>query len=70
MITKLELKSLCGRSLPSAKFGAWIVESVSDTIEGRSRLVSANLKAEIWMATSELVESFRILNQTNYDGSD
>jgi hypothetical protein len=49
------LQALKGRSLPSSKFGAWIVDQVSPTVNGRSRLVTANLKGEQWINTWDLV---------------
>lgn len=54
----MNLQSLKGRSLPSRKHGAWIVDSISHDISGRSRLVTANLKGEQWIWTSSLVEMF------------
>lgn len=64
----MNLKSLKGRSLPSVKHGAWIVDEVSKTIEGRSRLVTANLKGEQWVWTYKLVDMFGLLDeQTHLD---
>lgn len=58
----MNLQSLKGRSFPSPKFGAWIVDHVSSTIDGRSRLLSANLKHEAWVWTSALVNAFEIMD--------
>lgn len=63
----LELKSLLGRSLPSLKYGAWIVDKVSKTIQGRSRLVTGNLKGVQCVWTHELVEMFNILDEEKID---
>lgn len=57
------LLSLKGRSLPSKRFGAWIVDRVSETIDGRSRLISASLKHEEWVWTRDLVEMFKTLDK-------
>ena len=55
---------LVGRSLPSEKFGAWIVDRASETIDGRSRLVTANLKGEQWVWTRDLIDMFRELDSS------
>lgn len=52
------LQRMVGRSLPSQKYGAWIVAEVRGNIEGRSRLVTANLKGEQWVWTRSLVAMF------------
>lgn len=49
------LQRMVGRSLPSKKYGAWIVAEVRGNIEGRSRLVTGNLKGEQWVWTRSLV---------------
>lgn len=58
----MNLQSLKGRSFPSPKFGAWIVDSVSHTIDGRSRLLSADMRREAWVYTSSLVHAFELLD--------
>ena len=59
------LHRMVGRSLPSLRFGAWIVDRVSDGIEGRSRLVTVDLKGEQWIWTRHLVEAFEMLDASN-----
>lgn len=59
------VQRLVGRSLPSQKYGAWIVAEVRGNIEGRSRLVTANLKGEQWVWTRSLVEMIAELDAPN-----
>lgn len=58
----MNLESLKGRSIPSSKFGAWIVDQVSATMEVRSRLVTGDLKREQTISTQSLVNMFEILD--------
>lgn len=53
--TRDDLQSLVGQSIPSVRFGAWIVDTVRGNIDGRSRLVSGNLMFEQWVWTRDLV---------------
>jgi hypothetical protein len=52
-VASKELLCCVGASLPSQKFGAWIVDEIRGT---RVRLVSGNLKADKWLSL-EVVES-------------
>ena len=63
------LQHLVGRSLPSRKYGAWIVAEVRGNIDGRSRLVTGNLKGEQWLWTKSLVEMLEYLSHENLGGS-
>lgn len=62
------LQQVVGRSLPSRKYGAWIVAEVSGNIEGRSRLVTGNLKGEQWVWTRSLVAMLAKLDAPNGRG--
>lgn len=42
---------LIGKSLPSAKYGAWIVNEVRGT---RARLLTGDMKGEMWMDVDQL----------------
>lgn len=57
-----DLKSMVGRSFPSKKVCCWVVTKVSGTIEGRSRLVSGNLRHETTVWTKDLVAMFQELD--------
>ena len=59
------LDQMVGRSLPSQKYGAWVVAEVRGNIEGRSRLVTANLKGEQWIWTRSLVAMLAELDAPN-----
>lgn len=56
------LQAMKGRSFPSKKYGAWVVDRVSETIDGRSRLVTADLKGEQWLWTQQLVNYIEVLD--------
>jgi len=62
------LERLVGRSLPSRKYGAWIVAKVSGDIEGRSRLVTGDLKGEQCVWTRQLVDMLEELDSPNDEG--
>lgn len=64
----VRVQRLVGRSLPSRKYGAWIVAEVRGNIEGRSRLVTGNLKGEQWVWTRELVAMLEELDSPNEKG--
>lgn len=67
--SRRSVQRLVGRSLPSTKYGAWIVAEVRGNIEGRSRLVTANLKGEQWVWTRSLVAMLAELNAPNTPAS-
>lgn len=66
MIEHKNLMLLKGRSLPSKRFGAWIVDRVSETIDGRSRLISASLRQEKWIWTRDLVGMFKTMDKEQH----
>ena len=51
---------LLGRSLPSQKYGAWIVDEIRGS---RARLITANQKGEQWMDVETLKRIFAIMDQ-------
>jgi hypothetical protein len=59
------VQRMVGRSLPSRKYGAWVVAEVRGNIEGRSRLVTANLKGEQWVWTRQLAAMLDQLDSLN-----
>ena len=61
------VQRMVGLSLPSRKFGAWIVAEVLGDIEGRSKLVTANLKGEQWVWTRSLMAMLDELDAPNVE---
>ena len=53
---------IVGRSLPSSRFGAWIVNEVRGC---HTRLVSGNLRHEKWMLTSRVMDMLNELDSPN-----
>lgn len=51
-----------GASLPSQKFGAWIVDEIRGT---RVRLVSGNLKADKWLSLEVVESMLQLVKQHN-----
>lgn len=62
-----DLQKLVGQTFPSRKNGCWIVDDVRGGINGRSRLVTANLKGEQWVWTRSLVEWVRLFGDTTHE---
>jgi hypothetical protein len=54
-----------GASLPSQKFGAWIVDEIRGT---RVRLVSGNLKADKWLSLEVVESMLQLVKQHNQRG--
>ena len=51
---------LIGKSLPSAKYGAWIVNEVRGS---RARLLTGDMKGEMWMDVTDLREFLEIVEE-------
>lgn len=58
----LSSTELLGRCLPSARFGAWTVNEVRGS---HTRLVSANLRHEKWMLTSQVIAALKVMEFEN-----
>jgi hypothetical protein len=52
------LHRLVGRSLPSHRHGAWIVDEVHGE---RARLISANLRWDQWVRVTDLVHWLKLI---------
>lgn len=64
------LQNMVGCSLPSQKYGAWVVAEVRGNIEWRSRLVTGNLKGEQWVWTRSLVGWLKELRAATKQGNE
>ena len=65
-VASKELLCCVGASLPSQKFGAWIVDEIRGT---RVRLVSGNLKADKWLSLEVVESMLQLVKQHNVKSS-